>query len=131
MNMYLSCFAQRRTPGDNPLIGIILTRNKDELLVRYATYQMNSPLFVQKYQLYLPDRRRASPRTGTHPCNSPTTAPATKPHENHSRQLPDPPAQGRRSPASRPAGLPERQIHRRRRFHARRTLDLFGTGPRF
>ena len=37
-------------------IGIILTRNKDELLVEYATYQMNSQLFVQKYQLYLPDR---------------------------------------------------------------------------
>ena len=37
-------------------IGIILTRNKDELLVEYATYQMNSQLFVQKYQLYLPER---------------------------------------------------------------------------
>ena len=43
-------------PGDNPPIGIILSRNKDELLVEYATYQMNSTLFVQKYQLYLPDR---------------------------------------------------------------------------
>jgi predicted nuclease of restriction endonuclease-like (RecB) superfamily len=42
--------------GDNPPIGIIFTRNKDELLVEYATYQMNSQLFVQKYQLYLPDR---------------------------------------------------------------------------
>ena len=38
---------------DNPPIGIILTRSKDELLVEYATYQMNSQLFVQKYQLYL------------------------------------------------------------------------------
>ena len=37
-------------------MGIILTRSKDELLVEYATYQMNSQLFVQKYQLYLPDR---------------------------------------------------------------------------
>ena len=42
--------------SDNPPIGIILTRNKDELLVEYATYEMNSQLFVQKYQLYLPDR---------------------------------------------------------------------------
>ena len=32
------------------------TRHKDELLVEYATYQLNSQLFVQKYQLYLPDR---------------------------------------------------------------------------
>ncbi len=57
MNMYLGYFAnEENAEGDNPPIGIILTRNKDELLVEYATYQMNSQLFVQKYQLYLPDR---------------------------------------------------------------------------
>ena len=42
--------------SDGPPIGIILTRHRDELLVEYATYEMNSQLFVQKYQLYLPDR---------------------------------------------------------------------------
>lgn len=57
MNLYLGYFAaEENTEGDNPPIGIILTRGKDELLVEYATYQMNSQLFVQKYQLYLPDR---------------------------------------------------------------------------
>jgi predicted nuclease of restriction endonuclease-like (RecB) superfamily len=57
MNMYLGYFAsEENTEGDNPPIGIILSRNKDELLVEYATYQMNSQLFMQKYQLYLPDR---------------------------------------------------------------------------
>lgn len=57
MNMYLGYFAaEENIEGDNPPIGIIFTRNKDELLVEYATYQMNSQLFVQKYQLYLPDR---------------------------------------------------------------------------
>jgi predicted nuclease of restriction endonuclease-like (RecB) superfamily len=57
MNMYLGYFASEENgEGDNPPIGIILSRNKDELLVEYATYQMNSQLFVQKYQLYLPDR---------------------------------------------------------------------------
>jgi predicted nuclease of restriction endonuclease-like (RecB) superfamily len=57
MNLYLGYFAtEENAEGDNPPIGIILTRNKDELLVEYATYQMNSQLFVQKYQLYLPDR---------------------------------------------------------------------------
>lgn len=57
MNLYLGYFAaEENVEGDNPPIGIILTRNKDELLVEYATYQMNSQLFVQKYQLYLPDR---------------------------------------------------------------------------
>ena len=56
MNLYLGYFAnEENSEGDNPPIGIIFTRNKDELLVEYATYQMNSQLFVQKYQLYLPD----------------------------------------------------------------------------
>ena len=58
--------AEENMEGDNPPIGIILTRNKDELLVEYATYEMNSQLFVQKYQLYLPDReelRRELERT--------------------------------------------------------------------
>ncbi len=57
MNLYLGYFAaEENAEGDNPPIGIILTRNKDELLVEYATYEMNSQLFVQKYQLYLPGR---------------------------------------------------------------------------
>ena len=57
MNMCLGYFAAKEyTEGDNPPISIILSRNKNELLVEYATYQMNSQLFVQKYQLYLPER---------------------------------------------------------------------------
>jgi hypothetical protein len=57
MNMYLGYFAnEENIEGDNPPIGIILSRHKDELLVEYATYQLDSQLFVQKYQLYLPDR---------------------------------------------------------------------------
>jgi predicted nuclease of restriction endonuclease-like (RecB) superfamily len=67
MNLYLGYFAkEENTPEDQPPIGIILTRNKDELLVEYATYQMNSQLFVQKYQLYLPapeELRREIERT--------------------------------------------------------------------
>ncbi|WP_310645426.1 PDDEXK nuclease domain-containing protein [Limnohabitans sp.] len=57
MNLYMGYFAaEENTEGDNPPIGIILSRQKDELLVEYATYGMNSQLYVQKYQLYLPDR---------------------------------------------------------------------------
>jgi hypothetical protein len=56
MNMYMGYFAKEENiEGDNPPIGLILTKNKDELLVEYITYQMNSQLFVQKYQLYLPN----------------------------------------------------------------------------
>lgn len=47
---------EQNVDGDQPPIGIILTKDKDELLVEYATYQMNSQLFVQKYLFYLPDR---------------------------------------------------------------------------
>ena len=41
--------------GDNPPIGIILTCQKDELLMEFTTYGMSSQLFVSKYQLYLPN----------------------------------------------------------------------------
>jgi hypothetical protein len=57
MNMYLGYFAnEENTETDNPPIGIILSKDKDELLVEYATYGMNSQLFVSQYQLYLPDK---------------------------------------------------------------------------
>jgi len=57
MNMYMGYFAKEENyEGDNPPIGIILSKDKDELLVEYATYGMNSQLFVSKYQLYLPNK---------------------------------------------------------------------------
>lgn len=57
MNMYLGYFAKEELePGDNPPIGIILAREKDELMVEFATYGMDSNLFVSKYELYLPDK---------------------------------------------------------------------------
>ena len=56
MNMYLGYFAKEEYfEGDNPPVGIILTRRKDELMVEFATYGMNSQLFVSKYQTYLPN----------------------------------------------------------------------------
>jgi len=57
MNMYLGYFEnEENTEGDNPPIGIILAREKDELLVKYAMHNISSQLFVSKYQLYLPNR---------------------------------------------------------------------------
>ena len=57
MNMYLGYFAtEENMADDNAPIGIIMSRNKDELLVEYATYGMDSNLFVLKYELYLPNR---------------------------------------------------------------------------
>ena len=58
MNMYMGYFAiEENMADDNPPIGIILSKNKDELLVEYATYGMDSNLFVSKYELYLPNRK--------------------------------------------------------------------------
>lgn len=58
MNMYMGYFAiEENMSDDNPPIGIILSKNKDELLVEYATYGMDSNLFVSKYELYLPNRK--------------------------------------------------------------------------
>jgi predicted nuclease of restriction endonuclease-like (RecB) superfamily len=57
MNIYMGYFdKEEKGEGDNPPIGIILSKEKDELLVEYATYGMDSQLFVSKYQLYLPNK---------------------------------------------------------------------------
>jgi len=56
MNLYLGYFAiDKNNEGDNPPIGIILAKEKDEVMVQYAMYGNNNNLFVSKYQLYLPD----------------------------------------------------------------------------
>lgn len=57
MNMYMGYFAEEENePDDNSPIGIVLARDKDELLVKYATYGTDTNLFVSKYELYLPNR---------------------------------------------------------------------------
>lgn len=57
MNMYMGYFEnEENTEGDNPPIGIVLARDKDELLVKYAMNNNTSQLFVSEYQLYLPNR---------------------------------------------------------------------------
>lgn len=57
MNMYLGYFEnEENTEGDNPPVGIVLAREKDDLLVKYALHNISSQLFVSKYQLYLPDK---------------------------------------------------------------------------
>lgn len=56
MNMYMGYFAEEMNePDDKPPVGLILAREKDELMVKYATYGMDTNLFVSKYELYLPN----------------------------------------------------------------------------
>ncbi len=56
MNMYLGYFEEEEnTPGDNPPVGIVLAREKDDLLIKYAMHGLTTQLFIAKYQLYLPN----------------------------------------------------------------------------
>jgi predicted nuclease of restriction endonuclease-like (RecB) superfamily len=55
MNMYLGYFEKEESnKGDNPPIGIVMAREKDEYVIEYALHNISSRLFVSKYQLYLP-----------------------------------------------------------------------------
>ncbi len=57
MNMYLNYFKKEEmSEGDNEPIGIILSADKDKLLVEYALGGISSKLFVSKYKLYLPSK---------------------------------------------------------------------------
>jgi len=57
MNMYLGYFEnEENTEGDNPPIGIVLAKEKDDLLLKYALHNVSSQLFVNKYQMYLPEK---------------------------------------------------------------------------
>lgn len=56
INMYLGYFEnEENTEGDNPPIGMVLAREKDDLLIKYAMHNVSSQLFVSRYQLYLPN----------------------------------------------------------------------------
>lgn len=57
MNLYINYFkTEERQENDNEPIGIILTKEKDDILVEYATGGITNQLFVSKYQSYLPDK---------------------------------------------------------------------------
>lgn len=59
MNLYLNYFkTEENVEGDNEPIGIILSADKDEVLVEFATGGISNKIFVSKYQLYLPDKKQ-------------------------------------------------------------------------
>ncbi len=58
MNMYLNYFkVEENVEGDGEPIGIILSAEKDEVMVEYAMGGISNKIFVSKYQLYLPDKK--------------------------------------------------------------------------
>lgn len=55
LNTYVSWYKRNMiTNGDNPPIGLLLCKRKDEALVQYALADLPNPLFVSKYQVELP-----------------------------------------------------------------------------
>ena len=63
MNLYLNYFKkEENTKGDGEPIGIILSADKDDVIVEYATGGLSNKLFVSKYQLYLPDKKELKKR---------------------------------------------------------------------
>ena len=57
MNLYLNYFKkEENVEGDSEPMGIVLGAYKDQILVEYATENINNQLFVSKYQLYLPKK---------------------------------------------------------------------------
>lgn len=58
MNLYLNYFKmEENVEDDNEPIGIILSAEKDEVLVEYAMGGISNKIFVSKYQMYLPDKK--------------------------------------------------------------------------
>jgi hypothetical protein len=44
----------KRSPDDNPTVGIILCSHKDASVVRYSVLHENEQLFASRYKLVLP-----------------------------------------------------------------------------
>ena len=57
MQMYVNFFNRyRKLPDENPTVGILLCKEKDDALVE-ITLPENSNIFASQYELYLPDKK--------------------------------------------------------------------------
>lgn len=55
MQMYVNYYTREMMePGDNPPIGIILSADKSDMLVKYTLPADNKQIYASKYMLYLP-----------------------------------------------------------------------------
>ena len=53
--MYVNYYTKEKMlDGDNPPIGIILSSDKSETLVKYTLPEGESQIFTSKYKLYIP-----------------------------------------------------------------------------
>lgn len=59
IDMYVRMYDDlKRTPGDNPTIGILLCSETDEDIARYSVLHDNNRLFMSKYLTYLPTKEQ-------------------------------------------------------------------------
>lgn len=59
IDMYVRMYDDlKRTPGDNPTIGILLCSEADEDIARYSVLHDNNRLFMSKYLTYLPTKEQ-------------------------------------------------------------------------
>ena len=55
MVMYIRMYDElKKSPDDNPTLGIVLCSQTDEDIARYSVLHGNEQLFASKYKLYLP-----------------------------------------------------------------------------
>ncbi len=55
MDMYVRMYNDlHKIEGDNPTIGIILCKQKNEIVAKYSVLSENEQIFASKYQLHLP-----------------------------------------------------------------------------
>lgn len=58
MDMYVRLYEDKfKSKEDNPTIGIILSAQKDETIVKYSVLKDSKKLFASKYKLYLPTEK--------------------------------------------------------------------------
>ena len=55
MDMYIRMYDElKKSPDDNPTLGIVLCSETDDDIARYSVLHGNEQLFASKYKLYLP-----------------------------------------------------------------------------
>jgi hypothetical protein len=58
LNFYLEALDRDvKKPHENPSMGVLLCRDKDDEVVEYALSRNLSPALVAQYQLQLPDKK--------------------------------------------------------------------------
>ncbi len=58
MQMYVNYYDREiKTKNDNKTIGLILCKDKDDMIINYTLPERNEQIFASKYQLYLPSKK--------------------------------------------------------------------------